>query len=163
MNTLGFAEALRCALYLPLSDGMTVAVASIAAQVALKIFAWADRGSWTDRDAVDLRTLVHAYSEEGRLEDLYAAERLGMLEVYEFEPRRAGAYWLGIDVRRELGEAVATQCAAAATADRDGRLRSPAAMRGRVTENLLLLEALLDGMLSPEAAPAPEGAELISM
>lgn len=147
MNMLGFAEAMDSALHVRIADELTVAVASLSAQTALKIFAWADRGHWTDRDAVDLRTLLHGYSDGGvRLDNIYAEDRLGVLSNYDFEVRHAGAHWLGADVRRDLGKTVATRCAALVDVDENDRQRLPAAMRGDIAENVRILAALRNGL-----------------
>jgi predicted nucleotidyltransferase len=147
MNTLGFFEAMGSALKLVLAPEVTIAVASLAAQTALKIFAWADRGHWTERDAVDLRTLLFAYSEGVRLDNVYAESRLAMLESYDYDVRRAGAHWLGVDIRCDLGGEVAQRCVRLVVDDQD-RGRLPAAMRGDFALNRLLLEALQAGLLS---------------
>lgn len=154
LNTLGFAEALWSALELRLPDGLTLAVASLSAQVALKIFAWGDRGHWTSRDAVDLRTLLHAFSEGRRLDDIYADQHFHLLETYDFEVRAVGAHLLGIEVRRDLGDTVAARCVDVIDEDRRGPQHLGAAMRGDIEENLLLLDALVAGA-QPPAGPAP--------
>lgn len=150
MNTLGFAEALQCALELRLPDGVALKVASLPAQAALKIFAWADRGDWTNRDAVDLRTLMHAYSDGRRLNDVYDEQHYGLLERYEYEVRLVGAHLLGADVRRYLGATVATRCVDVIEEDRSGRQRLGAAMRDDIEVNLLLLEAFVGGARPPD-------------
>lgn len=129
MNTLGVAESLESALELLLPHGRRMRVASIPAQAAFKIFAWADRGHATNRDAVDLRVLLHSYSAGARLDRIYAEDNLVVLEDYDFDVRFAGAYWLGVDVRLDLGDRVAQRCRDIVVADEDhGRL--PLAMRG---------------------------------
>lgn len=92
MNTLGFTEALSSALQVTLPGGLTIAVASLAAQTAPKIFAWADRGSWTERDAVDLRSLLRAYGEGPRHDGVYAEAGLPILAAHDFDVRRAGSW-----------------------------------------------------------------------
>lgn len=148
MNTLGFAESLESALKLLLPGGRRIRVASIAAQTAFKIFAWADRGHWTNRDAVDLRVLLHSYSTGDRLDHIYANANLAVLEGYDFDVRLAGAHWLGVDVRVDLGSQVARRCRDIVAADED-RGRLSLAMRGNVTEDRALLAALTAG-LQPE-------------
>jgi predicted nucleotidyltransferase len=145
MNTLGFAEALESALDLHLPGGRRMRVASISAQAAFKIFAWADRGRATNRDAVDLRVLLHSYSSGARLDRIYADDNLAVLEEYDFDVRLAGAYWLGVDVRRNLGDQVAQRCREIVVGDEvQGRLLL--AMRGAATDDRDLLVAFAAGL-----------------
>lgn len=156
MNTLGFMEALGCALCLELSDDLTLHIASLPGLAALKILAWQDRHSWTDRDAVDIRTILHAYSEDARLDDVYAEGRLHILEEFDYEPRLAGAFWLGSDVSRYLGKNVAARCADIIDKDQQDRQQLPNGMRGRYVEDVKLLDALVRGMRSSMAEPLRE-------
>lgn len=145
MNTLGFAEALDSALELLLPGGRTVRVASIPAQAAFKVFAWADRRHWTDRDAVDLRVLLRSYSSGDRLDHIYAEDSLAVLGEYDFDVRLAGAHWLGVDVRVDLGNQVAQRCREIVVVDNDqGRLSL--AMRGDTTEDRAILAAFAAGL-----------------
>lgn len=145
MNTLGFSESLESALELLLPGGRRTLVASIPAQTALKVFAWADRGKWTDRDAVDLRVLMHSYGCGARLDHVYADDRLAVLAEYDFDVRLAGAHWLGVDVRRDLGSQVARRCRDIVDGDQpQGRL--PLAMRGNTTAEHALLVAFAAGL-----------------
>ena len=147
MNTLGFAEAVRSALRVDVGDGRIMLVASLAAQTALKLFAWADRKDRTERDAVDLRTFLHAYSDADRLDDVYAEASLAMLARYDYEVRAAGAHLLGVDIRTELGELVAQRCVTTIggsdSREFEGLSRG---MRGDVAENARLLVALQSGL-----------------
>lgn len=154
MNTLGFAEALESSLELLLPGGRRMRVASLPAQSAFKVFAWADRGHWTDRDAVDLRVLLQSYSFGDRLDHVYAEDNLTVLAAYDFDVRLAAAYWLGVDVRLDLGNQVAQRCRDILAGDEDhGRL--PLAMRGNTTEDHALLAAFAAGLLPDE--PEIEG------
>ena len=147
MNTLGFAEAVRSGLRIKLGGERTLLVASLAAQAALKIFAWADRNDRTERDAVDLRTLIDAYSAADRFDDLYAEGNQGTLAHYEYDVRHAGAHLLGADVRDQLGGLVAARCVQTIGTD-DSRAFEwlSRAMRADVAENANLLVALRSGL-----------------
>ncbi len=159
MNTLGFAESLESALELVLPGGRRMRVASIPAQTAFKVFAWADRGHWTNRDAVDLRVLLQSYSAGDRLDHIYADDSLAVLADYDFDVRLAGAYWLGVDVRLDLGNQVAQRCRDIVLGDEDqGRL--PLAMRGNTTEDHALLAAFAAGLLPNE--PEIEGRSIVT-
>jgi predicted nucleotidyltransferase len=149
MNTLGFAEALQSAIELRLPGGRMMRVASIPAQAAFKVFAWADRGHWTDRDAVDLRVLLQSYSSGDRLDHIYAEDNLAVLGEYDFDVRRAGGYWIGVDVRVDLGSQVARRCRDMVVADSD-RGRLSLAMRGDTTEDRALLTAFAAGLQCSE-------------
>jgi predicted nucleotidyltransferase len=102
---------LESALVIDAGGGLTLKVASLPSLAALKIFAWGDRGNRTSRDAVDLRTIISAYSDGVRLDDVYAAENLSVLADYDYEVDLAGAHLLGQDVREHLGDLVAASCA----------------------------------------------------
>jgi predicted nucleotidyltransferase len=157
MNTLGFAESLDSALWLELPLGRRIRVASIPAQAAFKIFAWADRGHATDRDAVDLRVLLRSFSAGIRLDRIYADGNLAVFEDYEFDIRLAGAYWLGMDVQRELGRQVAQRCRDIVVAGQDqGRL--PLAMRANAAEDQLLLAAFTTGLAGMPSVDRRRGA-----
>lgn len=151
MNTLGFAEALQCAIELLLPGGRTLRVASIPAQAAFKVFAWADRGFETDRDAVDLRVLLHAYSFGDRLDHIYAEGSLAVFGDYDYDVRLAGGHWLGADVRTNLGDQVARRCTDVIAADND-RGRLPLAMRGNIVEDRALLAAFVAGLNANSSA-----------
>jgi predicted nucleotidyltransferase len=145
MNVLGFAEALRSAVSVMLPGGVVVGVASLPAQVVLKVNAWRDRGHYDGRDAIDLLTLLRAYSEGDYLTELY--ERHGdSLERHDFDPVLAGADRLGY----EAGALLAVDDRAVVTTLLDGECsgdgRLPAAMGRDVARNRELLLALYDGM-----------------
>jgi predicted nucleotidyltransferase len=144
LSTLGLAEAFTDALQIRLPNGRTMAVASVRAQVALKLMAWADRGTETDRDAVDLRRLIDAYSEGARLDSVFSEERVARLERYDFDVVLAGAEALGAEIRDNLGHIVADRCLAVLDADASERL--PRALRGNVRWNESLLAALRTGL-----------------
>ncbi len=149
MNTLGFAEAIQSALELLLPGGRMMRVASIPAQAVFKVFAWADRGPSTDRDAVDLGVLLQCYSSGDRLDHIYAEDSLAVLGEYDYDVRLAGGHWLGVDVRVHLGSQVARRCRDVVVADSDpGRL--PLAMRGDAAEDRALLTAFAAGLHSSE-------------
>jgi predicted nucleotidyltransferase len=113
----------------------------------LKLFAWVDRGGWTDRDAVDLRILILGYSEGRHLDDVYAQSQLDVLAEYDYEPRRAGAFLLGRDLRGQLGDTVAERAAATIDSELVGETRIVAAMGGlNAHENEQLLMALRQGL-----------------
>lgn len=149
MNTLGFAEAIQSALGLLLPGGRMMRVASIPAQAAFKVFAWADRGHSTDRDAVDLGVLLQCYSSGDRLDHIYAEDSLAVLGEYDYDVRLAGGHWLGVDVRVHLGSQVARRCRDVVVADSD-RGRLPLAMRGDAAEDRALLTAFAAGLHSSE-------------
>lgn len=152
MNTLGFSESLDSALELLLPDGRRILVASIPAQSAFKVFAWADRGHRTDRDAVDLRVLLRSYSSGIHLDHIYADESLAVLAEYDFDVRLAGAHWLGVDIRLDLGHQVARRCRDTVVGD-DVQSRLPLAMHGSIAEQRAILAAFAAGLRSDEPGP----------
>jgi predicted nucleotidyltransferase len=145
MSTLGFSESLPSALDLLLPDKRRMSVASVPAQTALKVFAWADRGNWTDRDAVDLGVLLQSYSSGDRLDRIYAEDDIAILAEYDFDVRLAGAHRLGVDVRLALGNQVAQRCRDIIVGD-EAQGRLPLAMRDNTTQVRALLAALAAGL-----------------
>ncbi|HYU04082.1 MAG TPA: nucleotidyl transferase AbiEii/AbiGii toxin family protein [Jatrophihabitantaceae bacterium] len=147
MNTLGFREALGCAITVTLPGAATVKVASLPAQAVLKLHAWRDRRLITTRDAIDLRTILQTYSDGPYLDRLYDASE-HILAAYDFDPQLAGAHRLGVELRNTLGAAIAEDCRQiiAAEADRDDRLA--AEMGGSIEHNRLLLNATSAGAAS---------------
>ena len=96
MDVHGLAEAHRQAVVVHLPGGLHVRVASLAAQVALKILAWRDRRHEGDKDAIDVGTILRAYSTGAYLEELYERDA-SLLERFEFDPLLAGAARLGAE------------------------------------------------------------------
>lgn len=94
MNVFGFTEAMTDAVQVKLGPDLTVAVASLAAQSVLKTVAWRDRRHQTTRDAIDLRTILDAYSTGHYVEELYDGYP-DLLKKYDFDPPQAGAERLG--------------------------------------------------------------------
>ncbi len=79
-----------------LPGGLRVRVASPAAQSAPKILAWRGRRHEGDQDAIDVGTILRAYSEGAYLEELYEHDAV-LLERFEFDPLLAGAARLGAE------------------------------------------------------------------
>lgn len=71
-----------------------MAVASLPAQSLLKLLAWRDRRYQSRRDAVDLRSILHAYHEGRYFDELYEAHE-ALLDKHGFDHRLAGAERLG--------------------------------------------------------------------
>ena len=144
MSTLGFREASQCAITVTLPGGIAIKVASLPAQAVLKLQAWRERRLITTRDAIDLRTILLAYSDGPYLDELYQ-DWEHVLALHDFDPQLAGAHRLGVDVRHTLGEPIAENCRQiiAAESDRDDRLA--AEMGGSVSRNRLLLDAVRRG------------------
>lgn len=63
LDVTGLAEAAATSLPVLLPGGALVRVASPAAQTALKVLAWRDRGHGHSKDALDLFTILAAMSE----------------------------------------------------------------------------------------------------
>lgn len=161
MQVLGFREALAHAVEVRLPHDMTVAVASLPAQAALKLFAWRDRR--LDRpglDAGDLRRLLRHYLDAGNEDRLYT-EASHFLTMDKFDRGCVSAWLLGCDARRLLLEPDGTDATAlesllmllANEIDPDGRLALVTDMRsGDAQTDLDLLTffgAGLDGRHAP--------------
>lgn len=99
MNMVGFREAADCAETIVLPDGHSIAVASLPAQILLKLAAWKDRRLLVPgKDAQDIRLLLRNYLDAGNRERLYA-EAQHLLEKDDFEYESASAWLLGHDAR----------------------------------------------------------------
>lgn len=97
MNVAGFEEALASSIPIQIEEGLIVRVASIPGLMILKLVAWSDRGSETDKDAADLYRLLTAYADAGNTDRLYEHE-MDLLEEVGFDMQLAGAELLGRDV-----------------------------------------------------------------
>jgi predicted nucleotidyltransferase len=94
MDVFGFREALATAIDVRLPGDLVIAVASLPAQSLLKLFAWRDRRYQTRRDAIDLKTILHAYHEGPYFEELYT-DHAPLLDKHDFDPILAGAERMG--------------------------------------------------------------------
>jgi predicted nucleotidyltransferase len=125
-------------------DGVTVKVASLAAQTILKFQAWSERGNRTTKDAIDLRLLLRASDVIASEDRIYASENL--LVRYDFDTELVGCDLLGQDAGLLLGayEADRFRSAVGHEAGQDGRL--PTAMGSAPARNRLLVTAWADGL-----------------
>lgn len=99
MNVAGYREALAAAVEVEVQPGFVAHVASLPGLAILKLFAWADRGAETPKDAIDLATLLRQYSAAGN-EDRLFAEEIGLLETLNYNLDLAGPRLLGKDAAR---------------------------------------------------------------
>jgi len=97
MNVAGFEEALASSIPIRIEENLVVRVASIPELMILKLVAWSDRGSETDKDAADIYRLLTAYADAGNTDRLYEHE-MDLLEAVGFDIQVAGAEVLGLDV-----------------------------------------------------------------
>lgn len=145
MNVFGFREAMAAAVRVTLPGGLVVAVASLAGQSLLKLFAWQDRHNDDRRDAIDLKSIIYAYHEGPYLDELYMSHQ-ALIEGHDFDPKLAGANRIGLEARA----LIAHENLAIVT----GLLESPehfdllaADMGGLVRENRSVLAAYRLGFL----------------
>lgn len=99
MNVVGYREARDSAVAVTMPSGSCISVPSIAAQAVLKLMAWNDRGTYTSKDAVDLRSIISWYSE-GPFETELFERHQGVLDIYEWDTVCAGAHRLGEDMAK---------------------------------------------------------------
>jgi len=97
LNVAGFEEALASSVSMELEEGFPVRVASVVGLALLKLIAWADRGSESNKDAADLYRLLTAYADAGNTDRLYDHE-LVLLQAAGFDMELAGAELLGRDI-----------------------------------------------------------------
>lgn len=98
MNVAGYSDALVAAVTVEVSPGINIAVASLPGIAILKLFAWADRGQETPKDAMDLVSLLRSYHEAGNESRIYEEESaLAALEIAGYDIELTGAWLLGND------------------------------------------------------------------
>lgn len=147
MNVLGYREALAAAVCIELPGGRVAAVASLAAQVVLKVFAWDDRRHLTTKDALDLGYLLAEYREPRYLDEMFD-DHPHRMERHDFDAALAAADRVGAEAAALLGEDTTRLVALLGRecAD-DGAL--PAQMGPRPARNRALLRAMLMGVAMP--------------
>ena len=95
MSVVGFREAAHTAIPIVVDE-------ALAALSLLKLTAWLDRHQETDKDAIDLLTLLRQYHAAGNEDRLYG-EETELLAACGFDPELAGARLLGRDAVRLCG------------------------------------------------------------
>ena len=65
MSVVGFREAAHTAIPIVVDEALTVPVVALAALSLLNLTAWLDRHQETDKDAIDLLTLLRLYHAAG--------------------------------------------------------------------------------------------------
>jgi predicted nucleotidyltransferase len=144
MNVLGYREALDSAVHVTLPTGRVAPVASLAAQVVLKVVAWDDRRHVTTKDALDLGHLLAEYREPRHVDEMYD-RHLHRMERHDFDAALAAADRLGAEAAALLGPATTTLVALLSRECSDeGAL--PGQMGPDPTRNRALLQALLTGL-----------------
>lgn len=93
LDVVGLREAMASPDLVTLSPDLTVQVASIQAQTALKILAWRDRHVQNPKDAPDLHAVLSAGSGGPYADEMWMAD--DALEACGYVPDLAGAYLLG--------------------------------------------------------------------
>ncbi|HEY6094337.1 MAG TPA: nucleotidyl transferase AbiEii/AbiGii toxin family protein [Gallionellaceae bacterium] len=95
MNVAGYQDALSAAVQVEIAEGMIINVASLPGIATLKLFAWADRRHESDKDALDLATLLRDYHVSGNEDRVH--EDLPALEKADYDIELVGAWLLGSD------------------------------------------------------------------
>lgn len=103
LDVVGLSEALSSPDLVTLSPDLTVKVASIQAQSALKVLAWRDRHARDPKDASDLHAVLAAGSRGPYADEMWAAD--DALEACGYVPDLAGAYLLGRTSRESFTDA----------------------------------------------------------
>lgn len=147
MSTIGFKEALDHAVLVKLDDKLVCRVASLPAQLVLKLVAWDERGREKPRhDSVDIRMLLKSYSEGWNLDRLYGDECAALMEHYDYDIELVGAAALGLDVRVMLATDAADHIRDHVVAGLAKSFPLPDDMPGDRAENEALIKALLFGL-----------------
>ncbi|MGH3714790.1 MAG: nucleotidyl transferase AbiEii/AbiGii toxin family protein [Micromonosporaceae bacterium] len=146
MSTFGMAEALADAIEVRLDTDLRCKVASLPAQVILKLTAWGERGVDRPRhDSADIAVLLRSYSEDWNLDRLYGDAAL--LEQFDFDAELAGAALLGRDVARLVGTG-GGRLVSLLSGDLNGAGLLPYDMPGRTDQNRARRAAFLRGLIS---------------
>jgi predicted nucleotidyltransferase len=95
MNVAGFDEALQHASIQTIDD-LELQVVDTPALVALKLFAWGDRGERTRKDLDDIDFILKNYSDDERVYE----ELIDELVNGDIEYIDAPIYLLGQDIRK---------------------------------------------------------------
>lgn len=99
MNVMGFEEAYNNSITVKIKENplMEMQVASLANQAALKLFAWQNRSSPGDKDALDLALIINSYGPTISVDRIYSKE-IQLLEEEDYELESVGARLLGRDI-----------------------------------------------------------------
>ena len=97
MSVAGFAEVLASSIEHRVG-GQRIRLASVPGLAILKLVAWSDRGTTTDKDAVDFARLLTNYEHVVGPDDLYVTH-LDAVEANDFEPDATAAWLLGARIR----------------------------------------------------------------
>lgn len=101
LDTTGFQEALKSAVYVQLSNDLIIPIASYHGLVILKIISWNDRNiSLRKKDANDLYHLFK-FSSDFYFQECY--NRNSLLEKYDFHTDLVAAHLLGEDISIQFG------------------------------------------------------------
>lgn len=146
MPIVGFSEASADALRILLPHNITVDIASLPAQLILKITAWEDRHyNLPHHDAHDIRTLIESYARPWNEERLYG-EAGDLLATFGYDNNLAAAALMGRDAAAIAEPDTRRRIAAVLEREAAGEsLLLASDMNGRAEDNLNLLKALLFG------------------
>jgi predicted nucleotidyltransferase len=145
MSTFGMVEALQNALLIRLTSDLVCKVASLPAQLVLKLTAWQERGIAKPRhDSVDIRYLLKSYGAAWNFDRLYG--EVDLLEQFDFDTDLVGAALLGRDTAALLGQSGAERLRRLVTEALGDEGRLPDDMPGRRVDNEALLTAYLSAL-----------------
>lgn len=144
LSVVGLAEAHRTADLVTFAPGLEQRVPTLAAMVALKIIAWTDRRSSTNKDAGDVARLLRA-SRSGPYEDALWSDDVA-LAACGFDPVAAGLWRVGRLIAETFDQPARDVVIDALSGDRVELLIADA--RGGFAEATTELTALRDGLRS---------------
>lgn len=103
MTIHGFDEAFEHAAELTLDKGLSLRVVTPALLVALKFFAFSDRGDTDDRDLRDIWEILRHFPATGREHELFESPLADLVSQDKFEHGFAGSMLVNIDEAIEYG------------------------------------------------------------
>lgn len=134
LDVTGLAEAAATAVQVEMPCGLTLKVASLPAQAALKVLAWRDRHMRNTKDALDLEQILECAALGPYADEVWEDE--SALEHEDYDLRRASAFRAG-----KLSAAPFASADGAAVLevleDPVGALRLAQHMRSLVAEELI--------------------------
>ncbi|MBI3736736.1 nucleotidyl transferase AbiEii/AbiGii toxin family protein [Candidatus Sumerlaeota bacterium] len=127
MNVAGFSEAAASAIHIGIQNDLTVPVVSLPALAVLKLSAWLERHTQTDKDALDFFLLARTYHGIADHANRFYGDEADLLRAADYDPELAGAALLGRD---------AAGLCSAATGNRLQQLFSGSALRQKLIDQM---------------------------
>ncbi len=97
MDISGFSDVFEASSIVKLDDNLEISIINLQGLAILKVFAWNDRKSESNKDATDLRVIIETYLDAGNVTRVY--EEFPEIVTDNFEYIKAGTWLLGKDIQ----------------------------------------------------------------